>query len=219
MTVFRWPAILGARGIAFNQRGMTVSGSPTLSGRSPVTSYDAGFWIATLNVATLGQGAKIKTFRALRARLEGGAHQVRVPVFDDGQAPWPGSAHSAAASGYSDDTRFSDGTGFVERVILVALAADAAARATRIDVTVTSAASITGGEYFSIGDRLHTVRQVLSPTSWAIWPPLRERAAAGRALNFDAPVCRMQQIAESDMDLALGRLWTAQPDIAFIEAF
>lgn len=217
MTVFDWPSVLRARGCTFDPRGMTVAGSPTLSGRTQVASYDAGYWIATIDLATLDAGAEIKTFRALRAQMEGGAHHLRVPVFDEGQAPWPSATHSAAATGFTDGTQFSDGTGFAEKAIKVALAADAAARATSISVSVTSAATIAGGEYFSIRDRLHVVREVLSATAWAIWPPLREAAVSGRALNLDAPICRMRLASEQEMSLALGRLWRAQPSAAFIE--
>lgn len=227
MTVYPWPAALEARGVAFNPRGQIVGGAPTLTGQGQLASIDAGFWVATIDIATLDSGVLVKTFRALRARLEGGAHQLKVPVFDDGQVPYP-IAGGAAANAfkeqrYSDGTLHTDGHGFYRPSIVVALSADADLRATSLSATVTTAGTISGGEYFSIGDRLYVIKEVLtssgSARTFAIWPPLRAAAPSGTRLNFEAPVCRMRLATERDMDLALGRLWRAQPAVAFIEEF
>lgn len=227
MTVFDWPtAVFGAEGVAFDQRGMTVAGPPSLMGQSQIGQIDAGYWIANISLQTLGRGDRVRTFRALRALLEGGAHQLRVPVFDDGQTPWPAAGEAAANEldplTHSDGTTFSDGSGYHQGAISVVLASDASLRDTAIDVTVLRSGTIHGGEYFSIGDRLHLIRQILSVAGsaqgWSIWPPLREDATAGRGLNFDRPVCRMTLTAESATDLALGRLWQGRPQIGFIES-
>jgi hypothetical protein len=225
MTVYSWPPELAARGVAFNQRGMTVGGPPTLSGEGQVGSLDAGYWVATLDLVTLDSGTMVKAFRALRAKMQGGAHQLKVPVFDEGQVPYvkPGGAAANAypEQRYSDNKFHTDGHGFYRPAISVTLAADAALRATSVSVTVTRAGPISGGEYFSLGDRLHVIESVLSVAGgtqvWSIWPPTRAAAPSGTRVNLEAPVCRMRLATETEMDLALGRLWRAQPSIAFIE--
>ena len=223
MTAYPLPAILKVAQIAFNPRGMSVAGSPTMGGITPVTEYDSGYWMASVQLAAMDAGAQVKAFRALRAQLGGGANPLLVPASDEGQTPWPlpGGAEANLNDGipFSDGTFFVGGVGFFSPSIKVTLAADAALRATAITPTVTTAGDIAGGEYFSIGERLYLLRQVLDNGDWAIWPPLREAVAAGTRLNFDKPVCRMQLTGDSAMDLMLGRLWKgATPSIDLVEA-
>lgn len=225
MSIYEFPrAILGERGIAFNQRGMTIAGPVSLGGQSQVGSTDAGYWIATLDLTTIGQGTPVKVFRALRALLEGGAHQVLVPTSDEGQAPWPGAVQAPATVTWSDLTTWSDGSVWSQSTIAINVGTAAVARATSLDLDVLSAATLVGGEYLSIGDRLHVIRAIVSDDGAgnvvvAIWPPLREAVGAGVALNFDRPVCKMRQLADGETDLALGRLWQAAPTINFVEVF
>lgn len=221
--IYNWDHRLPPRGIAFNPRGMTASGPPSLTGRTQVWAYDAGFWVAEFPLATLDKGEQINAYRALRAKLSGGANAIRVPAFDYGQAPWPlpggWEANLIEDGEFSDGTLFTDGTGFFEYAIEVELATAASAGASHIHVTVTTAGTIEEGMLFSPGDRLHVIKEKLGSTSWLIWPPLREDVAQGTLLNFDKPVCRMRLMNEADMDLSLGRLWQAQPTAMFIEQF
>lgn len=227
VNLIRWPPALKSRGVAFNRRGQVVGGPLSLSGRNQVGSYDGGHWIATVDVATLDQGDDILAFRALRAEMEGGAHHVLVPAFDEGQAPWP------AAGGYdanvndpqewSDDTLWSDGTGWYEPAILVTVAAVAALRATSIVIDIDAAGTIKAGQWFSLqGGHLHEIKRVLavsgSERTLAISPPLRAAVAIGERVEFERPKCRMRLPAESDADLGMGRLWQSQPSLSFVEA-
>jgi hypothetical protein len=228
MAVYDLPSRLRARRIAFDDRGMAVAGPPSMTDRTMINSLDAGYWVADLELATLSPGEDVKVFRQLRALLEGGANQLRVPVFDGGraggQAPWAydGGTPITAVSNvtFSDGALFADGTEFYQQPITVELTAPAALRAIEIAVEVSQAGEIMGGEYFSLGDRLHVIRQVLAVESttqtWRVWPPLREAHAAGEQLNFARPVCRMT--LTSPASLTLGRLWMASPTLSFIEA-
>lgn len=196
MTVYDWPATLTRfQAIAFNPRGMTVSGPPSLLGRTQVGSLDAGYWVAGIFGIAAHTPATIRAFRALRAQLEGGAHHVRVPVCDTLQAP-------ASVSPPIE----TDGV--------------TAARTTLMGVS-----DITGleaGVYFSPGttDRLYLIREVIeSPLGIVIWPPAREEIASGVELNFAAPVCRMRPVDESSGDLTLEFFKRGFPDMAFVEVF
>lgn len=209
MTIVAWPDALKRASISFNPRGQVVTGPRTLTGRSNVNAVDAGYWTARLALATLPEGAAIRAARAFRAKLQGGAHQALVPVTDSGQAPWPTpGVTSQAVSDFTDDTQFSDGAGFFEPLIRIALSADAALRAARVSVTVTAAGTISGGEYFSVDGRLHVIRDVVSVSgsaqTWDIWPPLRGPLSSGRDLNFDRPVCLMRLTEEAAFDLPIG---------------
>ncbi len=222
MTIFTWPARLEIAAVAFDPRGMVAGGPRTLTGRSQVVSVDAGYWIARVRLVTLGQGAQINTLRQLRARLEGGAHEVLVPVADRGQAPWiTAGVYTTASSDFTDDTDFTDGTGFHEPTIRIKLKTAAALRASQITATVTAAGTITGGMPFSVADHLYVIREVVSTSgsdqTWSIWPPLRGPIGADRRLEFDAPVCRMRLASEDALDISLGRLWQTAPEISFVE--
>lgn len=229
MTIYDWPSVLGPRGVAFNKRGQTVAGPPSLTGRTQVASLDAGYWVAGYRGVNAGGASRVRAYRALTALLEGGAHQIRVPVFDVAQAPWPldsagNPITSVSQVAHSDDALFSDLTGYAQSSIDAYLTSAAALRATSVAVAFRNAGTRGGGEYFSIGDRLYLVRAVLADDgagnlTLAIWPPLREAAASGAVLNFDRPVCRMRLASESsaDLDLDWGRF--GFPDMAFVEVF
>lgn len=228
MSVYDWPLRLGARGIAFNPRGQTLSGPPSLKGQSQVASVDAGYWIASLDQIPTAIPAKVKLFRALTALLEGGAHQIRVPAFDCTQAPWPIVGGVPLTSyddvTYDDDSEHDDDTPFYQPVIDI-VAAAAAARATALDITINLAGDLIGGELFTSGDnRLHVIKRIDPLTSGgdyriSIWPPLREAIEEPVRLNFDRPVCLMRLASEqaADLSLAMGRF--GMPDMTFIEAF
>jgi hypothetical protein len=221
--IYDWPAILGAGGVAFDQRGMTVNGPVSLTGGTQTGSLDAGFWVATLSGVSLYKGARVRAFRALRALLEGGSHDVRVPVMDRGQAPWPdGEAVLVDPVEFDDGASFDDGSGFAQPAIAVVTAAAAEARGTTLVLDLLDCAELDGGEYFSIAARLYVIKAILATSGTertvAIWPPLREAVAEGAAVEFDAPVCRMKLVSDAAMDVTLGLLWKSRPDVAFVEA-
>lgn len=222
MTI-NWDYRLAPKAVAFNLRGQSISGPPSLSGRSQIWGYDEGFWEARLVGVNAAGPERVNAYRAMVAKCAGGSVAVRVPVFDLDQAPWPlpgGAAANLIEDGEFDDgTLFDDGTGFFEYAIEVEMAAPAEAGASQIHVTVTTAGTISEGMFFSIDDRLHRIREKLSDTSWLIVPKLREDVAQGTLLNFDRPVCRMRLANENSADLTLDFGRNGFPDMHFIEQF
>lgn len=193
--IYDWPAALTRfQAVAFNPRGMTVGGPPSLLGRTQVASLDAGYWIAGIFGIAATKPERIRAFRALRAKLEGGAHQVRVPACD--------KANTVA--------------GLTAETVGIT-----AARTTLMDVD--SIADISGGEYFSPAgtDRLYIVREALdtSGLQLSFWPPLREVIPDGTTLNFATPTCRMRLMDEASGDLTLDRFRFGFPDMALVEVF
>ncbi len=224
MTIYDWPASLAPRAGGFFRRGMTVAGAPSLTGLTQVGQADAGFWTARYDSVPLASPAIVRAYRALAARLEGGGNLVRVPVFDRVQTPWatPG-VESTTPTDYTDGTDFTDGTAFYERTIRITLQAAVSRGVTQIVATIDNAGTIEGGEYFTLGERLHIIREVLSTSgsdqTWWIWPKLRQNYAAGLFLGFDAPACLMRQASEADGDLMLEFGSRGFPGMAFVEAF
>lgn len=234
--IYDWPPTLLQYGVGFNQRGMTLAGPLSLTGRSQTAAADAGYWIATFGKVWTMEKASVLTFRAMRALLEGGTNQVRVPVMDFAQQPWvldsSGNPITTVSSIPHDDLAFFDDlSGYADYPLYVKASAAAAVGATLITADFHLAGTLYGGEYFSIGDRLYVVRSIMSeaivsspsPTrtrrSLYIWPRLREALASGTELNFHAPVCRMRLANDGEMDLNLEMGKYASPDVQFIEVF
>lgn len=225
MTIYPWPPELRAVGIEFDILGQAASGPVSLVGNSQVASLDGGYWIATLGSISIVNRAAMLSFRRLRAVLQGGAHQVLVPVCDG--APWPSGSPTSATAQFSDGAFFSDGSAFAQSVISIAVVADADVRTTRLEVAYENAGDIVGGEYFSIGNHLYQIAQVLTdeaPASggdavWQIIPPLREAVAIGAHLEFDHPVCLMRPVREAEMNLMTFRNRTGVWSPVFLETF
>lgn len=206
---------------------MTVSGPPSLTGRVQVGSLDSGIWIADYRSLTIYHG-NLRLYRAVRAQMEGGAVDVVVPVFYNAQAPWPLGPNGdpvrfSPPVWFDDGAGFDDCSGMWQPVIAAYIAADAGLRATSIVIDFQHAGEVTGGEYFSIGDRLHVIRKVTDVSGTdhtvSIWPPLRAPVTTGTELNFDRPHCLMRLASESsgDIDMDRGRLGSS--DLQFVETF
>lgn len=129
-----------------------------------------------------------------------------VPVFDCRHAPWPLDIYGRQIAKvgpvyFSDGSTFDDGTTLSQPAISAKTVGATSARSTRIVVDFLRAGGVQGGEYFSIGDRLHIIKAVTAKAgtqrTLAIWPPLREAVVDGAPVNFDRPVCRMRLVESS----------------------
>jgi len=226
-TIYDWDRSFAPQSIGFFKRGMTIGGTPSLTGFVQVGQIDAGHWRATMSNIPTGEPSGIKAFRALSGKLEGGGNLIRVPVFDDEQRPWPLSGGvpvaATAATEYTDGSRFTDGTGFKEGTVRITLNGNAEINSTQISVTIGTAGTISGGEYFTLGERLHVIREVLSVSgsnqTWWVWPKLRQTYASGSFLNFDTPTCLMRLDDEGADDLTVQYGIWGFPQMSFVEAF
>lgn len=224
----RWPRALAPRTVAFNPRGMTISGPIALNGQSQVVAGDAGYWVATLGLLSIATPGAIKKFRALRAQLDGGASHILVPAFDKKSAPWPYAGgppeNENQPQQWSDGAGFSDGSAWYNPAILIYLAEAAELRAGRIVIDIANAGAVEGGEYFSlVGGGMHVVKRVVSASGTErtidIWPPLRGAVPAGRRCEFERPVCKMRLLSDEEMDLSLRRGRHGMAEMNFIEVF
>lgn len=225
MTIYNWPNKLNAAGIEFDLLGQTVPGPVTLMQTRAVGSFDGGYWIATLADVPVVKRQRILQFRTLRALLQGGAHQVRVPVCDKVNAPYPASEGGSVAT-FSDTATFSDGSKFAQSVIVVEVATAAAVRSTRLEITLIAADTPLSGMYFSVGDHLYQIAAVLDEelasgvdVAWQIVPPLREAVAAGDHVEFENPVCRMTLLNEQQMNLMTQQGRAGVATMMFVESF
>lgn len=215
----RWPCnVLQSRNIAADIASRSLAGPAAVSGVSQVVSSDAGIWKVTLGEIVIRKREHVLAFRAIANLLEGRLGTILVPLC---RAYQPISADGSGyeAVPHSDDTFFSDGTGYVGTVISVHTTSAAPVRAVSFTASVDSGHDIEPGQHFSIGEWLYRVRTYDSETgAMTFRPPLREAVSNGTELNFDDPVCRMRLATDSEMDLELSMRRFGSPSVNFIEA-
>lgn len=211
-----WPALLTPRSIRFMIDARSRSGGVSLVGVEQIIASSGGVWRATLGGIPVVTQAKRLAWRALEAQIQGRANEVLVPVFClDQPVMIDGITHS-------DDTLFSDASGYSQGAVTAVFASAAALRATEITLTVLGG-TVQPGQYFSVGQgRLYLIGSLVSTagddSTFQIWPPLREAVLIGADANFASPQCRMRLASDDAMsaEFDLGRF--ASPSVEFIEA-
>ncbi|MBA3576179.1 MAG: hypothetical protein H0W39_00985 [Sphingomonas sp.] len=221
MATIMWPIhVLPARDVSFDIAPRSLAGPSSVSGFGQVVASDAGIWKATLASVHINSRQTRLAFRAIDTLLEGRLNPILVPLCR-GDQPVPAGAVEAGLYGqipHSDDAFFDDDSGYVGTVIDVVAAANVAARAVSMTVTVNYAGDIEPGQHFSVGERLYRVRSFNEDTgAMTFRPPLREAVTAGERLEFDNPVCRMRLATDDAMNLDLQLRRFGTPTVSFIE--
>lgn len=231
MPTYVWPSVLKARAPAqFTPVPRSRGGGVSLSGVEQVVSSGAGIWKATIGNVAIRTSDQIRLWRSLQALLQGRVNPVLVSPCDAARTPWPldGTGRPIMARDdipHDDGTLFSDGAGYGQNVIVAYSIADAARGATALTFNIDVGSALAGGEHFSIGERLYRIVTVdggetgLGGFSYTvgIWPPLRDAAPAGSALEFDRPRCRMRLAIDDAMDVDLDLNRFASPSVTFLE--
>jgi hypothetical protein len=196
-------------------------GQSSLSGFMQVVGADAGIWAVTYQGVPLKNKAQILTWDAIALLLEGRLNPLLVPVWEGSRQPFPEGSTGYDSIPHSDDSFFSDGSGYSQPVILATVAADAALRATTISIAVASGDALQPGHYFSIGERLYQIRTVVSEESGVytvtIRPPLRAAISEDDAVEFDRPHCKMRLTSDDAMQRILDLNRHGRPSVSFIE--
>lgn len=175
----------------------TISGGTALSGAETLIGTDGGGRVAAeFEDFDLDDPETAIAWDAIDAYMDGGLRAMIVPLCDAVHQP----AFSYAGTPHSDGTPFSDETLYQTPGTDVTLAADAALRATVIQIDI---AALNGNPlgWFSIDHenwrhRCYKVAEILAQTETtatiSIRPPLREATVAGTPLDFASPRCVMR---------------------------
>lgn len=224
-----WPASLRFAGIKWWREGVAQSGGRALSGDEQLVATDGGGrWRARLPLQLVSTPDQVRTFRAVIEQMEFGTVPVVLPVLDTPHQPWPNAIDDAARDlPYSDGSRHSDDSGFVNGAIVARLAAAAALRATVLEIEQVAMSSLKAGEYFTLahptaGPRLYVVKKIVdvsgSVRTVQIAPPLREGAGNNDPADFGEPRCLMRLAnAGEDAALEFDTTWHARPTLEFVE--
>lgn len=187
-------------------RGVTISGGVSVGGSTTLSRTDGGgLWTCEQTGIDLWTKEQLLAASALDMQLEAGASPIEVRCFSFPLRPVPEGSDWAVSTD---------------------LTADAALRATTLELVHNVGAPLIGGEPFSLthathGKRLYKVHSAdaavlvgdLLHQTIRIRPPLREAAVDGASLDFATPGCVMRLVnAESWLSpLDASHEQTAQP--------
>ena len=207
----------------------TISPGQTLYGAAPRIRTDGGgLWRCEYGAINLRSPDHVRTWRALDALCDGGVSPIIVPMCDKRHFPAPivdgNPVYSIDQIPHSDDTLFSDGSGYTQSVVDASVGQDAPLRAVSLTVFFLVGGPLRGGEFFSIehetqGWHLYQVATVDDDGVITFRPPLREAVTEGTYLEFDRPRCVMMLADPNVMKLTLSMRRFADPDVSFIEYF
>jgi hypothetical protein len=218
-----WPFdVLKPRGTSIDPMHRGVSGGVAFSGVGQDIASDAGVWIASYEQISIRNADQVRAWDALAVMLEGRLNPVTIRVCRPQARPrLAGFASLTAPVPHSDGAFFSDGAGYVSRVYAADVAADAALRATTLQLSKIAAFALEVPNAFSIGEKYYRISKVVAQTATTatvtIWPPLREAVTNGTPLNFDSPVMRARLATANEMRLTLDLNRFAAPTVNFIE--
>lgn len=200
-----------------------ISGGTALSGDEDLIGTDGGGRLfMNLGNAYLDEPETALAWRALSALSDGGLTPFIVPICDARHQPTDG----LLTVPFDDDAPFDDETEFEQGDSEVTLAADAALRATTIQLDITTLPrTLLGGEWFSIDHSVHRHRayriaeipaQDDTTATLVIRPPLREATDAGVSINFADPRCMMR--VDGDMRSPMSMSY-AEGSVRLVEHF
>lgn len=229
MTTLIWPRdLFEASAIHWRPEGGNVSGGAAFNGTPQVGFLDGGpVWRLSLGGIILRDTAQLRTARALEAALDSGATPIDVGPCDCVFAPLPDGASFSRVT-HSDSSSFSDASLYEGGPITAEFASSAALRAVSVTLDLTTAATLQGGEQFSVnhptvGRRMYRVIMITGGSDEVpqvkIRPPLREAVTAGDEIDFNRPSClmRLSGVGGFGVPIQYGR-W-AEVSAEFVEYF
>lgn len=218
------PCIYAPDGFDADIEGRTIAGGESLSGAQDLIRTDGGGRVVVeLADPFLDEPEAALAWRAIAAYLDGGAQPIIVMICDARHQPTAGPVTVP----HSDGAPFSDETEYSQSDSEVSIAADAALRATVLDLDITTMPrGFLGGEWLSIDHPIHRWRayriaEVLEQTATtarvSVRPPLREAVLAGTQVELAAPRCVMRLDGEMRSPSRLG--FAESPGARFVEHF
>lgn len=201
-----------------------VSGGTALSGDEDVIQADGGGrWEINYGEIDVDGVELQRLWDAWTGHLSGGVQPILVPILSLATAPRPiaGNGLADPSDFYDDDDYFPTDVRFASPLIVAAVSASAALRATTLQVAVSQGAAIQPGMKFSIGYRAYKVERVTARSGMTatciVSPPLREAVSVGAAVNFDWPVVVCRAVVGQDLaaTVTLGMFGTTT--VSFVE--
>lgn len=225
--MFVWPAhLFNPQQTAAGVEASAISGGTSLVGDETIIQTDGGGrWKISFQGIDLRTPAKQRLWTAWRAHLAGGATPVLVPVLSLRTAHIPKLNRQRHISSdlQANDPVFPTAVSFVNPMVKAKIAANAALRATTVQIEVLQGGDLTGGETFGAGDRSYEIERVTGQVgrvfTCKIGCPLRAALAINTPVDFNWPLVQCRAVLGQDLNpsIAFGRTGTAS--ISFVEDF
>ena len=220
----RWPSILYPQEVDCFLAPMVAMGPAATSGLRQSIGTDAGYWKMTLSGVPIRTPDQVREWRGIIAALQGGLVDVIISPFDCRQSPRiDGVPLFIEDIPHSDESLFSDDSGYLQSSLIVILTEDHYLRDTHLTCQVVQAGPLRRGMYFSIDSRLYIIT---SPpvvdgdiVEFDFLPPLRADVSGGVSIELARPVgtFRLASPETGRLPLRLGRL--SSPSVELSESF
>lgn len=204
MTLY-WPrTLLAPRKVLPEPVYATESGGRSITAVEQIVASDAGYWSILLDEIPLASPDQKRVWRALSVKLQGRLNEIAVPIYDQDIAPYPviligPDSHIP----FSDDSLFSDTTGFGQAIITATINASVALGAVSVGINLVSGSALEIGMHFSVSNRLYRIQEITSVvgalTTVKVWPPVRVAMSAAAVANFDDPRCLCRLASDGEM--------------------
>jgi hypothetical protein len=206
-----------------NVRQRVLSGGEALDGGETVIATDGGgIWEVTYSGIKLRNARLTRLWDAWAGYLAGGATECLVPLVSLATAPrgFTGRLPGRVPSLFVDNDEWPEEMRYASPLIEATVGADAALRATVLNVVVTTGAQPKGGEKLSIGNRAYKLIRPLGGGDYQIEPPLREAVTDVDTIIFDWPMVRCKMRVGTDPIAALmrGQFSDGDVEISFVES-
>jgi hypothetical protein len=201
-----------------------ISGGTAINGEEDVIATDGGGrWEISYGEVDLDGPYLQQVWEAWTSHLAGGAQTVLVPLLSLGTAPRPiiGNGLAEPSDILADDDYFPTDVRFAAPYIVATVSADAALRATTLQLSVAQGAQLQPGMKFSVAGRGFKIERVISRAGMTaiciVSPPTRAPITAGAAANFDWPTVMCRGVVGQDLaaTISLGMFGTTS--ISFVE--
>lgn len=201
-----------------------ISGGTALSNEEDVISTDGGGrWEISYGEMDVDGPFLQRLWDAWTSHLNGGAQTVLVPILSLGTAPRPiaGNGIADPSDIVADDEYFPTDVRFASPHIVAAITANAALRATTLQLFVAQGARVEPGMKFSVNGRGFKVERVVARDGMAatclVSPPAREPIVAGASANFDWPTVRCRAAVGQDLSAAISLGMFGTTSLSFVE--
>ena len=224
MTILQWPDVLKARVWDPHLRNLAVSGGRTLTGREQRVFGDAGLWVIRVSDVVVRNREQAAAYRALIARLRAG-EDILLPVRDLYQPLGVRSPDAAVKLKNAAPLRATQ-----VDLNVAGVAVEAGHHLTIGDRLHLVTEVVTGPAVPPLLNQLVSGAPWSDALPWSdavdgsadyavrLLPPLRSDQPAGVTCSFRnlRLRCVLQELADGDLDLDLGRL--GRPNLNFIES-
>lgn len=210
------PAEVNARPVQ-----QVISGGVSIAGEEDVIATDGGGrWRVDFTGISLRTAFQQRLWSAWAGFLGGGINECLVPTLSLATGPRPQAWDKAVRVTKLtwDDPIWPTSVAYARPTMIAKFLANAPLRSTSVQIELTSAGKIEGGEKFSVGDYAYRIIRRTGTDTYQIEPPLREQVYTNQPVEFNWPVVKCRLVPGQDMEGAIRMGRFSDVSISFVES-